>query len=215
MGQDGAGDARSGRPPDVAMVQPTDFGNLDDLAELPRLDWPAVGCLVVEREVSSRPVIVREVASQDAAQVPFAKDEDKIQTLAPDRADEPLREGVLPGAGGRRQNLTDPHAPHSLPERVAVDRVAIAEEIGRGGVVREGIDDLLGPRDRLGLAVGRQRARAWRALERVDEADALAVLAERWDHLLGEQPQARAPVFEGHRAVEPEREDAGAEDRSE
>jgi len=126
------------------MVQPTDFGNLDDLAELPPLDWPSVGCIFVEREVSSRPVIVREVASQDAAQVPFAKDEDKIQTLAPDRADEPLREGVLPGAGGRRQNLTDPHAPHSLPERVAVDRVAIAEEIGRGGVVREGIDDLLG-----------------------------------------------------------------------
>jgi hypothetical protein len=32
--------------------------------------------------VSARPVIVREVAGQGAAQVPFAEDEDMIQTLA-------------------------------------------------------------------------------------------------------------------------------------
>src|SRR5438034_7242611 len=73
--------------------------------------------ILVEREVSTSPVVVREVASQGAAQVPFAEDEDVIQTLAPDRADEPLREGVLPRAVGRRQDLIDSHAPHSLSER--------------------------------------------------------------------------------------------------
>src|SRR6266566_1745391 len=57
----------------------------------------AVGRILVEREVSTRPVVVREVASQGAAQVPFAKNEDVIQTLAPDGADEPLREGVCHG----------------------------------------------------------------------------------------------------------------------
>jgi Group II intron, maturase-specific domain len=31
-----------------------------------------------------------------------------IQTLAPDRADEPLREGILPRAGGRGQDFGDP-----------------------------------------------------------------------------------------------------------
>jgi hypothetical protein len=31
-----------------------------------------------------------------------------------------------------------------VPERVAVDRVAIAEEVRRRGVVREGVHDLLG-----------------------------------------------------------------------
>jgi hypothetical protein len=109
------------------MVQATDFGNLDDHAELRPLDWPCVGCIFVEREVSSRPVIVREVPGQDAAQVPFAKDEDMIQTLAPDRADESLREGVLPRAVRRRQDFRDPHALHSLPEHVTVDAVAIPE----------------------------------------------------------------------------------------
>ena len=67
-----------------------------------------------------------------------------IQTLAPDRADEPLREGILPRAVGRGQDFGDPHALHALPEGSTVDRVAIAEEIRRGGVVREGVHDLLG-----------------------------------------------------------------------
>ena len=98
-------DARSGRPPDVAMMQATDFGNRHDRAQLRRLDWPRVGRILVEREVSSCAVIVREVAGQDAAQMAFAQDEDMIQTLAPDRADEPLREGILPRAVGRRQDF--------------------------------------------------------------------------------------------------------------
>jgi hypothetical protein len=76
--------------------------------------------------------------------VALAQDQDMIQTLAPDRADEALREGVLPGAVGRCQHFTDSYALHSVPKRVTVDAVAIAAEIGRRGVVREGVDDLLG-----------------------------------------------------------------------
>jgi len=60
-------------------------------------------------------------ARQGAAQVPFAEDEDVIQTLASDRADEPLGERILPGAVRRRQDFTDAHAFHALAERVAVD----------------------------------------------------------------------------------------------
>jgi hypothetical protein len=68
---------------DVSMVKATDFGNLKDPAELRSLDRPCVGCIFVEREVSARPVIVREVARQDATQVAFAQDEDVIQALEP------------------------------------------------------------------------------------------------------------------------------------
>jgi hypothetical protein len=64
-----------------------------------------------------------------------------------DRADEVLRDGVLPGAAGGRENFLDLHALHALAERVAVNRIAIAEDIGGGGVLREGVHDLLsGPR---------------------------------------------------------------------
>jgi hypothetical protein len=60
--------------------------------------------------VSARPVVVREVASEGAAQVLLAEDDDVIQTLAPDGADEALCEGVLPRAVRRRQDFTDAHA---------------------------------------------------------------------------------------------------------
>src|SRR5881409_1488725 len=103
------------------MMQAADFGNRDDPAEFRSLSCPAVWCILVEREVSARPVIVREVAGQGAAQVLFAKDDDMIETLAPDRADEPLREGVLPRAVRRGLDFTDAHALYTFAERMAVD----------------------------------------------------------------------------------------------
>src|SRR5207247_9579286 len=119
------------------MVEATDFANRDDLAEFRPLNSAAVGRILVEREVSTRPVVVREVASQGAAQVPFAKDEYVIQTLVPDGADAPLREGVLPRAVRRREDFTDAHALHALPEHVTVQRVAIAGGLDRGACCRE------------------------------------------------------------------------------
>jgi hypothetical protein len=76
--------------------------------------------------------------------VPHWGNEDMIQTVASDRADEAFHERILPRAVGGREHFEDPHIRHALPEGVAVDRVAIAEEIGRRGVLREGVHDLLG-----------------------------------------------------------------------
>jgi len=64
------------------MVEATDFANRDDLAEFRPLNWPAVGRILFEREVSTRPVVVREVASQGSAQVSLAQDEDDSNTRA-------------------------------------------------------------------------------------------------------------------------------------
>jgi hypothetical protein len=85
------------RPADVAMMQATDFGNLHDPARVRELDGSEVWRIFVEREMRASPVIVRKVAGQDAAQMRFAEDQNVIQALASDRADEPLRERVLPG----------------------------------------------------------------------------------------------------------------------
>ena len=85
------------------MVQATDFWNLDDDAESRRFDWPSVGCVLVEREMGSSAMIVGKVRGQDATQVRLAQHENMVQTLAPDRADEPLGEGILPRAMRRRQ----------------------------------------------------------------------------------------------------------------
>ena len=40
--------------------------------------------------------------------------------------------------------MSDPHALHAIPKWLTVDLVAVAEETGRRGVVREGVHDLLG-----------------------------------------------------------------------
>src|SRR5882672_7761920 len=133
------------------MVEATDFANRDNPAEFRLLNWPAVGRILVERQVSARPVVVREVASQGTAEVLLAEDDDVIQTLTPNGADEALREGVLPRAVRRRQDFTDAHALEALAEHVTVDRVAVAKEVGGGGVVREGVHDLLGRPGRGGM----------------------------------------------------------------
>ena len=52
--------------------------------------------------------------------------------------------GFCHGLGGAVRTSSDPHALHSVPKWLTVDSVAVAEEIGRGGLVREGVHDLLG-----------------------------------------------------------------------
>jgi hypothetical protein len=65
------------------MVQPADFGKLQDLARGGELDGPELGCILVEREVCARLMVIGEVAGQDAAQVSLAENEHVIQALAP------------------------------------------------------------------------------------------------------------------------------------
>jgi hypothetical protein len=107
-------------------------------------DGPEIGCVLVEREVSSRLMVIGEIAGQDAAEVSLAEDEHMIQTLAPDRSDEPLRERILPRALRRRENLVDSHALHAVPKLLAIDLVTITQEIERRGVVRKCVHELLG-----------------------------------------------------------------------
>ena len=54
------------------MVQTTNFGNLHDPARVRELDRPDVRRVLVEGEMRASLVVVREVAGQGAAQVPFA-----------------------------------------------------------------------------------------------------------------------------------------------
>jgi hypothetical protein len=88
-------------------------------------------------------MVIDEIVGQDAAEVSLTEDEHVIEAFAPDRADEPLRERVLPRALRRRENLVDPHALHAVPKQLTVDRVAVAKEVGGGGLVREGVHELL------------------------------------------------------------------------
>src|SRR5262249_10008564 len=108
-----------------------------------KLDRPEVGRVLVQRKVGTRLMVVGEVSGQDAAEVSLAEDEHVIQALAPDGADEPFRERILPRALRGGEYIFDPHALQTVQKSMTVDAIAVAEEIGRRGLVRKGIHELL------------------------------------------------------------------------
>jgi hypothetical protein len=104
---------------EVAVVQAADYWNLHDLARRGELDRPEIGCVLVEREMGARLVVIIEVAGQDSTQVSFAENKDVIETLAADRNDQALGERILPGAVWRRENFLDLHTLHAVAELLA------------------------------------------------------------------------------------------------
>jgi hypothetical protein len=169
------------------MVQTTDFADGHDLAHLRRLDRPSVWGILGESEMGPGVMVVPEIRSEDVSQVALAQDDDVVETVPPDRPDQAFGEGVLPGAVWRREDFTDSHTLHTLLKRVTVDAVAIAEEIGGGGVVREGVDDLLGSPGRGGM------------LGDVEMQDAPAMVSEHDEDK--EHPQGRGGTVK--KSIEP------------
>ena len=94
--------------------------------------------------MGARWMVIIEVTRQDSTQVSFAEDKDVVETLAADRTDQALGERILPGAVWRRENFLDLHPLHAVAELMAIDLVTVAQEVGRRGVVRERVHDLLG-----------------------------------------------------------------------
>jgi hypothetical protein len=82
------------------VVQTADFWNLHDPAHLGARDRPKVGCVLVEREVGARLMVIGDVLGQDAVQVSFVQNENMVETLAPDGTDQALGEGICQGLCG-------------------------------------------------------------------------------------------------------------------
>jgi hypothetical protein len=53
-------------------VQAADFGTLHDLPRRRKLDRPELGCVLVEREVGARLMVIGKVSGQDTAKVSLA-----------------------------------------------------------------------------------------------------------------------------------------------
>ena len=72
------------------------------------------------------------------------KDDEVVQTLSADRADEPLGVWILPGAAGRREDFVDLERSDTRPNVAAINAFPIPHEIARSFVFGEGLDNLLG-----------------------------------------------------------------------
>ena len=77
------------------MVQTADFRSHHDAAG--RLDGAFHRRILAEREVRARPLVVRDVGPKDSTKMPLIDDDDVVQTLATDRADDAFDVGILPG----------------------------------------------------------------------------------------------------------------------
>ena len=58
------------------------------------------GASLGEGEMGPGVVVVREIRSQDVSQVAFAQDDDVVETVASNGADQPLSERILPNPVG-------------------------------------------------------------------------------------------------------------------
>ena len=80
------------------MVESADVGQGNDAAVLGWLDGAAIGCILLEREMRPRAVVVAEVTAQTTTEMSVAQDDHVIEKVASDGADHSLGEPVRESA---------------------------------------------------------------------------------------------------------------------
>src|SRR3977135_981793 len=72
----------------------------------------------------------------------LARDNDVVQTLAPDRSDQPFGNAILPGRGRCNWFVPDAHGSQSACDDGAIDPIAITDHVTRSTVPRKSLGDL-------------------------------------------------------------------------
>src|ERR1700730_11353231 len=65
-----------------------------------------------------------------------------VQTLAPDRSDQPFGKAVMPGRGWSNRFVPNAHGSQSACDDGAIDPIAITDHVTRGTVPRKSLADL-------------------------------------------------------------------------
>ncbi len=126
-------------------MQAADLGDSHDGTERRRLN--ATRCRGIPLQGKMRPghVVVADVIAEDLSEMILAEDDQVVLAFAPDRPDDSLGVGVLPGRLRGADDLLDAQPRQAMTEAIAVDGVPITEQISElGSFCWEGFDDLLG-----------------------------------------------------------------------
>ena len=124
------------------MMKPAYFGKRDDSPHLRRLDGPAIGRILSKRKVAAAPMIIINVRSHLTAERSLIEDDDVVETLSANRADEALDIGCLPGRSERGENFGNHHAFGLGSKDISIDTVTIPEQVSRRFVPRKGLQEL-------------------------------------------------------------------------
>jgi hypothetical protein len=125
------------------MVQSTNFRQFDHRTQLRRLNDACFRSVLGKRKVSAGTPIVPEIRAQGPPQGGFVKDQNVVQALAPDRAHQALRIGILPRRSRGRPDFPNSHPLRSPTKGVSIDRILIMQQIARSTVPRKSLCDLL------------------------------------------------------------------------
>jgi hypothetical protein len=117
--------SQSGSRPLVVMVQTAQVFDLGDATALSRMNVSTSWAVHVQPLMRAPPVVVVEVAGEDAPQVSLVEHDHVIEALAADRADKALDEWILPWRLGGDDDFFDADVPHAATEMLAVDAVAM------------------------------------------------------------------------------------------
>src|SRR5450631_169202 len=87
-------------------------------------------------------VVVTGIRFQNPAQMCFAQDNDVVQTLTPDRSDQPLGETILPRRGRCDGPIAYAHGAQSACDDRTIDAIPVADHVARSFIPRECFCDL-------------------------------------------------------------------------
>src|ERR1700730_4311606 len=90
----------------------------------------------------SNVVVVVSVRFQNSAQMCLAQNNDVIQTLAPDRSDQPFGKAVLPRRGWCGRPVPNAHGSQSARDDGAIDPITVTDHEARSTVPRKSLGDL-------------------------------------------------------------------------
>jgi hypothetical protein len=109
------------------MMQPTHFWDFPDQSSLGTLDRPRHRAIHSQRPMGAPVMIILEVPGQEPSQMSLMQDDHVIQTLAADIPNHSFDIGVLPWTLRGDDHFVDPHVPHPLPKRGAVETVSVPQ----------------------------------------------------------------------------------------
>src|SRR4051794_7681502 len=116
------------------------------------MDRSGKGRVLGQRQMRSGAVVILSVGAKHMSQMPLTKYDYMIKALASDRADQSFRIAVLPRRSRRCRSVANAHRANAPNECLAVDAVAITNEVLRRALPTESLRDLLG--DPFGSRVG-------------------------------------------------------------
>lgn len=109
------------------MVEATQLSKFDNGSIGSPLGSSRFRSVFAQRQMCTPPVIIVRIHRDVLVQRSLTQNDYMIQTLAPDRTDQPFDVRPLPRRPWRRQDLLDTHRFHLIHELLAEDPVAITE----------------------------------------------------------------------------------------